>query len=47
MEAWRFLAQPGTEKDIKNAFDSVDVDGSGLVEWEEFVFSIMGQEASR
>merc|ERR1712083_755943 len=39
-EAWKFLQQPGNDQDIKNAFDSVDVDGSGLVEWNEFVFSI-------
>merc|ERR1712048_390057 len=31
--------------DIKNAFDSVDVDGSGLVEQDEFMFSIMGEAA--
>merc|ERR1711953_309040 len=44
-EAWKFLGQPGTNEDIKNAFDSVDVDASGLVEWDEFVFSIMGEVA--
>ena len=27
------------------AFDSVDVDSSGLVDWLEFVFSIMGEKA--
>jgi len=45
VEAWKFLAQPGTESDIKKAFDGVDFDNSGLVEWEEFVFSIMGEES--
>merc|ERR1719204_1563240 len=44
-EAWKFLGQPGGEADIKRAFDSVDIDVSGLVEWEEFVFSIMGEAA--
>ena len=44
-EAWKFLGQPGDEVAIKRAFDSVDVDGSGLVEWDEFVFSIMGEAA--
>jgi Ca2+-binding EF-hand superfamily protein len=44
-EAWKFLGQPGDETAIKRAFDSVDVDGSGLVDWEEFVFSIMGEKA--
>jgi Ca2+-binding EF-hand superfamily protein len=44
-EAWKFLGQPGTDEDIKKAFDSVDIDASGLVEWDEFVFSIMGEAA--
>ena len=44
-EAWKFLNQPGGDKDIKRAFDSVDIDGSALVEWDEFVFSIMGEAA--
>merc|ERR1712038_1484395 len=46
-EAWKFLGQPGTDADIKAAFDSVDVDTSGLVEWNEFVFSIMGERAAK
>merc|ERR1712093_622219 len=45
LEAWRFLNQPGTDADVKKAFDSVDIDASGLVEWDEFVFSIMGEDA--
>eukprot|EP00494_Astrolonche_serrata_P032819 UN33088 len=44
-EAWRFLQRPGTDADIKKCFDSVDVDGSGLVEWSEFAFSLMGEKA--
>merc|ERR1712007_27586 len=44
-EAWKFLGQPGSDEQIKQAFDSVDVDGTGLVDWEEFVFSIMGEKA--
>ena len=44
-EAWKFLNRPGTEEDIRNCFDSVDVDGSGLVEWSEFAFSLMGAKA--
>ena len=39
------MNQPGTDADIKRAFDSVDIDGSGLVEWDEFIFSIMGENA--
>ena len=29
----------------KQAFDSVDVDGTGLVDFDEFVFSIMQEKA--
>ena len=46
-EAWKFLGQPGDDAKIKAAFDGVDVDVSGLVEWSEFVFSIMGEAASK
>ena len=45
-ETWAFLAQPGGEAEMKRAFDSVDVDGSGNVDWNEFCFSIMGAAAS-
>merc|ERR1712079_704997 len=44
--AWRFLSQPGSDRDIKQAFDGVDVDRSGLVDRGEFVFSIMGPDAA-
>merc|ERR1712012_222225 len=44
-EAWKFLNRPGGEAEMKAAFDSVDVDGSGLVEWAEFAFSLMGEKA--
>ena len=44
-ETWNFLNLQGGESAIKFAFDSVDVDRSGLVEWNEFVFSIMGEKA--
>jgi hypothetical protein len=43
-EAWKFLNQPGNDSDIKNAFDSVDVDASGLVDRDEFIFYIMGKK---
>ena len=46
-EAWKFLGQPRDHAKIKAAFDGVDVDVSGLVEWREFVFSIMGEAASK
>lgn len=45
VESWRFLDRPGTDSDIKNAFDSVDVDRSVLIEWSEFAFSLMGEAA--
>ena len=45
IEAWKVLEQPGTNEDIKKAFDSVDIDGSGKVEWNEYVFSLMGEDA--
>ena len=46
-EAWKFLGQPGDNNTIKAAFDGVDIDQSGLVEWSEFVFSIMGEKATK
>ena len=45
MEAWRFLNQPGTDDDVKRAFDGVDVNGGGTVEEDEFMYSIMGEPA--
>jgi Ca2+-binding EF-hand superfamily protein len=47
LEAWRFLDQPGTDSDVKRAFDAVDINGSGLVEMDEFMFSIMGEKANK
>ena len=44
-EAWKFLGRGGNEDEIKKAFDSVDIDGSGLVAIEEFVMSLMGKKA--
>ena len=31
-EAWKFLNRPGGDQEIKKAFDSQDVDGSGFVD---------------
>eukprot|EP00494_Astrolonche_serrata_P030052 UN30319 len=45
MEAWKFLQQPGSDEQIKKAFDAVDIDNSGFLTWTEFVFSIMGEKA--
>jgi Ca2+-binding EF-hand superfamily protein len=45
VESWRFLNRPGTEAEIKQAFDGVDVDKSGLVEFSEYAFALMGEKA--
>ena len=37
-EAWKFLGRGQDDDEIRKTFDSVDVDGSGLVEWNEFTF---------
>merc|ERR1712062_347653 len=44
-EAWAFLGRGGSEEEIQKVWDAVDVDGSGLIEWTEFVFSLMGEDA--
>merc|ERR1719361_1626841 len=44
-EAWKFLSLPGDANEIKAAFDKVDIDRSGAVDFTEFSFSIMGEEA--
>ena len=36
VEAWKFLGLQGSSQEIKKAFDSVDVDESGVVDWDEF-----------
>merc|ERR1719361_3112046 len=46
-EAWKFLNQPGGDEAAKKAFDSVDVDHNEVVDQEEFVFSIMGEQAMK
>lgn len=46
-KAWKFLGKPGTEQEMEEAFKSVDIDNSGFVEWDEFVFSLEGEEASK
>merc|ERR550534_1818009 len=45
VEAWKFLNRPGGPDEIKKAFDSVDIDGSGVCDWNEFAFSLMGESA--
>lgn len=46
-KAWKFLGKPGSEEDMDNAFTSVDIDNSGFIEWDEFVFSLQGEEAQK
>jgi hypothetical protein len=45
-EAWKLLKQPADPQLMKNSFDGVDFDKSGLIEWSEFVFSIMKEDES-
>lgn len=45
-EAWRFLSIPGDNAAIKNAFDKVDIDRSGSIDLQEFLYSIMGEDAA-
>ena len=42
---WKSLGQPGSTDDIRAAFDAIDVNGCGYVEFPAFVYSIMGEEA--
>jgi len=46
-QAWKFLGRKGTDEDIRAAFNNVDIDNSGKLEWDEFVFSLAGEEAQR
>jgi len=46
-QAWRFLKREGSDKDIKEAFESVDIDNSGFIEFDEFIFSLQGEEAQK
>merc|ERR1712048_163383 len=44
-DAWKFLGRSGTDADIRATFESVDVDGSGMIALSEFLFSLMGEDA--
>jgi len=46
-EAARFCGFNGSDADLVNRFNSVDVDGSGTVDFYEFVLSDMGKKASK
>jgi len=46
-KAWRFLGREGSDADITKAFQNVDIDNSGYIEWDEFVFSLQGEEAQK
>lgn len=46
-EAWRFLNLPGDSTAVKASFDKVDIDRSGTVDLPEFLYSIMGEDASK
>lgn len=40
------LKQTRMRSRANEAFDGVDVNGSGIVDWNEFVFSLMGETAA-
>jgi len=46
-KAWKFLGRPGSDNEIDTAFQGVDIDNSGFIEWEEFVFSLQGEDAQK
>ena len=46
VQAWKLLGQTGTDVDAKMAFDRTDIDASGFIEWSEFSFSILGDDAT-
>ena len=43
LESWTFLNRSGTENEIKQAFDGVDIDKSGLVKFSEYEFALIGK----
>ena len=47
IEFWLFwvLGQRGTDKDAILAFERTDIDNSGYIDWNEFLFSILGDDA--
>eukprot|EP00494_Astrolonche_serrata_P025454 UN25715 len=46
-KAWRFLGRGGTDDEIKKAFTTVDIDNSGFIEWDEFIFSLEGEDSKK
>ena len=44
-QAWKLIGQRGTEKDAELAFKRTDIDDSGYIDWNEFLFSILGDDA--
>ena len=55
-KVWNFLGKPGTDAEynifatlffllsMEAAFKGVDIDNSGYIEWDEFVFSLQAQK---
>ena len=43
MQAWTFLGLKGSESEVADAFKSVDVDNSGLIDINEFIDAIRGE----
>jgi len=44
-KVWEFLEQKGGKDASNKAFDAVDQDRSGFIEFSEFAFSLMGEDA--
>merc|ERR1711981_300303 len=42
-QAWFFLGLKGSEDEIRDAFKSVDTNGSGMIDIDEFIKAIKGE----
>lgn len=42
-QAWLFLGLKGSEEEINDAFESVDADGSGVIDLDEFITAIKSE----
>jgi len=46
-QAWKFLKREGSDAEMQKAFTNVDIDNSGFIEFDEFIFSLAGEEAQK
>jgi hypothetical protein len=42
----RFIGKREDDDTLAKAFNSVDVDGTGMIDWPEYVFSVLGAKAA-